>query len=99
MAYAVVMVLCIGAILGVLLTAIAISALRASESARSIRLAAFASHPALVQLKLRLRMAAASPRMRAAVRDTRGSDPPRFAGRLEDLVGLYLSPPEHALVW
>ena len=24
---------------------------------------------------------------------------PRFAGKLEDIVGLYLSPPEHALIW
>src|SRR5690348_15140608 len=74
---------------------------RAIASARSAKLIAFANHPALVQFNLRIKMARAT---RAGAMDRRPVGSPldpaqRFAGRLEDLVGLYLSPPEHALVW
>ena len=82
------------------------SKLNAAE--RPARVVALRSLPPLVQLNMRIKAAGIVTR-ETALMPQRSTRPPRlpssplrepqFAGKLEDLAGLYLSPPEHALAW
>jgi hypothetical protein len=79
---------------------------RSIAAEKAVRVAALRNQPALVQRNLRVKTAGMVRREGAALPVSRVARPAfdlghdrRFAGRLEDLAGLYVSPPEHALVW
>ncbi len=82
---------------------------QATAAQKAATLIAFRGETAAVQRNMRIKIAAvlagagSKPSRAKAVRDAvplfdLGRDL-RFAGSLEELVGVYLSPPEHALAW